>query len=109
MVRGVGHPPVAATLIGLCDRALADPRCPRARQARLLAQRACAFAELRDLRAADADSVAAMAAAAGTQDPATELEAIRARVAALPARSTVPSSCGWAPGPSSWLPRPASH
>ena len=85
VVRGVGHPPVAATLIGLCDRALADPRCPRARQARLLAQRACAFAELRDLRAADADSVAAMAAAAGTEDPATELEAIRARVAALPA------------------------
>ena len=89
VVRGVGHPPVAATLIGLCDRALANPRCPHARQARLLAQRACAFAELRDLRAADADSVAAMAAAmaaaAGTEDPATELEAIRARVAALPA------------------------
>ena len=85
VVRGVGHPPVAATLIGLCDRALAEPRAPRARQARLLAQRACAFAELRDLRAADADSVAAMAAAAGTEDPATELEAIRARVAALPA------------------------
>jgi DNA-binding CsgD family transcriptional regulator len=69
----------------LCDRALADPQCPRARQARLFAQRACAFAELRDLRAADADSVAAMAAASGTEDPATELEAIRARAAALPA------------------------
>lgn len=85
VVRGVAHPPVAAALIGLCDRALAEPRAPRTRQARLLAQRACAFAELRNLRAADADSVAAMAAAAGTEDPATELEAIRARVAALPA------------------------
>ena len=83
VVRGVGHPPVAATLIGLCDRGLADPGCPRARRAQLFAQRACAFAELRELRAADADSAAAMAAAAGTEDPATELEAIRARVAAL--------------------------
>jgi DNA-binding CsgD family transcriptional regulator len=82
VVRGVGDPSVVATLIGLCDRALAGPQCPRARRAQLLAQRACAFAELGDLRAADADSVAAMAAA-GTDDPATELEAIRARVAAL--------------------------
>ena len=83
VVRGVGDPSVVATLIGLCDRALAGPRCPRALRAQLLAQRACAFAELGDLPAADADSVAAMAAAAGTDDPATELESIRARVAAL--------------------------
>jgi DNA-binding CsgD family transcriptional regulator len=85
VVRGVAYPPIAVALIALCDRALAGPRAPRPRQARLLAQRACAFAELRNLRAADADSVAAMAAAAGTKDPAAELEAIRARVAALPA------------------------
>jgi DNA-binding CsgD family transcriptional regulator len=85
VVRGVGHPPFAATLIGLCDRALAGPCTPRARQARLFAQRACAFAELRDLRAADADSMAALATAAGTEDPAIELEAIRARVAAVTA------------------------
>jgi DNA-binding CsgD family transcriptional regulator len=83
VVRGVGDPSVVTTLIGLCDRALAGPQCPRARRAQLLAQRACAFAELGDVQAADADSVAAMAAAVGTDDPATELEAIRARVAAL--------------------------
>jgi ATP/maltotriose-dependent transcriptional regulator MalT len=83
VVRGVGDPSVVATVIGLCDRALAGPQCPRGRRAQLLAQRACAFAELGDLKAADADSAAAMAAAAGTDDPATELEAIRARIAAL--------------------------
>jgi DNA-binding CsgD family transcriptional regulator len=83
VVRGVGDPSIVATLIGLCDRALAQPQCPRARRAQLLAQRACAFAELGDLQAAEADSVAAIAAAAGIDDPATELEAIRARVAAL--------------------------
>jgi hypothetical protein len=85
VVRGIGHPAVAAAVIGLCDRALADPECPRARRAQLLAQRACALAEAGDLPAADTGSVAAMAAAAGTDDPAAELEAIRARVAALSA------------------------
>ena len=85
VVRGIGHPAVAAAVIGLCDRALADPECPRARRAQLLAQRACALAEAGDLPAADTGSVAAIAAAAGTDDPAAELEAIRARVAALSA------------------------
>ena len=40
VVRGIGHHQVAVTLLGLCDRALADPECPAARRARLLAQRA---------------------------------------------------------------------
>jgi DNA-binding CsgD family transcriptional regulator len=83
VVRGIGHEPVAATLLGLCDRALADPGCPIARRARLLAQRASARAELGDLEAADADSAVAMTAAAAADDPAAELDAIRARVAAL--------------------------
>jgi DNA-binding CsgD family transcriptional regulator len=85
VVRGIGHNPVAATLLGLCDRALADPDCPTARRARLLAQRASALAELGELEAADTDSAAAMTAAAAAGEPAAELDAIRARVAALPA------------------------
>ncbi len=85
VVRGVGHQPVAATLIGLCDRALADEHCPAARRARLLAQRAAALAELGDLTQAGAESAAAVAAAAASGDPVAELEAIRARVAALSA------------------------
>ncbi|HYB47115.1 MAG TPA: LuxR C-terminal-related transcriptional regulator [Streptosporangiaceae bacterium] len=82
VVRGIGHHPVAATLLGLCDRALADPGCPAARRARLLAQRASALAELGDMKAADADSAAAMTVAAAADDPVAELDAIRARVAA---------------------------
>jgi DNA-binding CsgD family transcriptional regulator len=101
VVRGVGHPPVALTLLGLCDRALADgdgpaapvdggaPAARRARllaqRARLLAQRASALAELGDLDAAAAGSAAAMTAAAAVGDPAAELDAIRSRVAALSA------------------------
>ena len=85
VVRGIGHHPVAATLLGLCDRALADPGCPAARRARLLAQRASALAELGDLEAADTDSAEAMTEAAAAGDPAAELDAIRARVAALAA------------------------
>ena len=85
VVRGIGHQPVAATLLGLCDRALADSGCTLARRARLLAQRASALAELGDLEAAALESAAAMTAAAATNDPAAELDAIRARVAALSA------------------------
>jgi DNA-binding NarL/FixJ family response regulator len=85
VVRGIGHPPVAVTLLGLCDRALADERCPAARRARLLAQRASALAELGDLEAAAGWSAQAMAAAVAAGDPAAELDAIRARVAALSA------------------------
>jgi predicted ATPase/DNA-binding CsgD family transcriptional regulator len=85
VVRGIGHQPVAATLLGLCDRALADSGCTPARRARLLAQRASALAELGDLEAAALESAAAMTAAAATNDPAAELDAIRARVAALSA------------------------
>jgi DNA-binding CsgD family transcriptional regulator/nucleoside-triphosphatase THEP1 len=85
VVRGIGHTPVAVTLLGLCDRALADDGCPPALRARLLAQRASALAELGDLEAAAAGSAAAMAAAAAVGDPAAELDAIRARVAALSA------------------------
>jgi DNA-binding CsgD family transcriptional regulator len=85
VVRGVGHRPVAATLLRLCDRALADEHCPAARRARLLAQRAAALAELGDLTQAGAESAAAVAAAAAAGDPVAELEAIRARVAALSA------------------------
>ena len=85
VVRGIGHHQVAVTLLGLCDRALADPDCPAARRARLLAQRASALAEVGDMEAADADSAAAMTMARGAGDPAAELDAIRARVAALSA------------------------
>jgi DNA-binding CsgD family transcriptional regulator len=85
VVRGIGHAPVAVTLLGLCDRALADDRCPAARRARLLAQRASALAELGDLEAAADGSAEAMAAAIAASDPAAELDAIRARVAALSA------------------------
>ena len=73
------------TLLGLCDRALADPDCPLARRARLLAQRASALAEIGDMESASADSAAAMTAAAAAGDPAAELDAIRARAAALSA------------------------
>jgi DNA-binding CsgD family transcriptional regulator len=83
VVRGVGYHPVAVTLLGLCDRALADPGCPAARRARLLAQRASALAELGDIEAADTDSAAAMTVAAASDDPVAELDAIRARVTAL--------------------------
>ncbi len=85
VVRGIGHHQVAVTLLGLCDRALADPDCPAARRARLLAQRASALAEVGDMEAADADSAAAMTMARASGDPAAELDAIRARVAALSA------------------------
>ena len=85
VVRGIGHAPVAMTLLGLCDRALADDGAPAARRARLLAQRASALAELGDLDAAAAGSATAMAAAAAAGDLAAELDAIRARVAALSA------------------------
>lgn len=85
VVRGIGHPQVATTLLRLCDQALAAPGCPEGTRARLLAQRASALAELEDLDAADADSAAAMTAAAASADPAAELDAIRARVAALSA------------------------
>jgi DNA-binding CsgD family transcriptional regulator len=83
VVRGVGHHPVAVSLIDLCDRALADELCPVATKSRLLAQRAEALAELGDLVAARAASRAASAAAAEANDPVAELDAIRARVAAL--------------------------
>ena len=47
VVRGIGHPDVANTLLRLSDRALAaGDRCPDAARARLLAQRASALAEL---------------------------------------------------------------
>jgi hypothetical protein len=85
VVRGIGHHQVAVTLLALCDRALADPDCPAARRARLLAQRASALAEVGDMEAADADSAAAMTTAGAAGDPAAELDAIRARVAALSA------------------------
>src|SRR5271166_3230142 len=85
VVRGIGHHQVAVTLLGLCDRALADPDCPAARRARLFAQRASALAEVGDMEAADADSAAAMTMARASGDPAAELDAIRARVAALSA------------------------
>jgi AAA ATPase domain len=85
VVRGIGHHQVAVTLLELCDRALADPDCPAARRARLLAQRASALAEIGDMEAADADSAAAMTMARASGDPAAELDAIRARVAALSA------------------------
>jgi len=85
VVRGIGHPPVALTLLGLCDRALADDSGPPARRARLLAQRAAALAELGDLEAAATGSAAALTMAAAAADPAAELDAIRARVAALSA------------------------
>jgi DNA-binding CsgD family transcriptional regulator len=84
VVRGIGDHAVAATLLGLCDRALADPGCPAARRARLLAQRASALAELGDVDAAATEAMAATAAAASAADPAAELDAIRARLAALP-------------------------
>ena len=85
VVRGIGHHQVAMTLLGLCDRALADPHCPAAPRARLFAQRASALAEVGDMEAADADSAAAMTMARASGDPAAELDAIRARVAALSA------------------------
>jgi len=85
VVHGVGHPAVATTLLDLCDRALADGECPPPRRARLLAQRAAALAELGDLDAADAGSRQAMTVAVAARDPAAELDAIRARVAALQA------------------------
>jgi DNA-binding CsgD family transcriptional regulator len=85
VVRGVGHHPVAATLIGLSDRALTDPLCPAATRARLLAQRATALAELGDLDGADTESAAAFATAEEARDPVAELDAIRARAAALSA------------------------
>src|SRR5271165_6878935 len=85
VVRGIGHHQVAVTLLGMCDRALADPDCPAARRARLLAQRASALAEIGDMEAADTDSAAAMTTARAAGDPAAELDAIRARVAALSA------------------------
>jgi DNA-binding CsgD family transcriptional regulator len=83
VVRGIGHTPVALKLLGLCDRALTDDGAPPVRRARLLAQRASALAELGDLEAATAGSAAAMTTAAAVGDPAAELDAIRARVAAL--------------------------
>ena len=85
VLRGVGHAAVATTLLGLCDRALAEGACPDGLRARLLAQRASALAELADLAAADTESAAAMAAAEAAGDPVGELDAIRARVAALAA------------------------
>ena len=85
VLRGVGHAAVAATLLGLCDRALAGGACPDGLRARLLAQRAAALAELADLAAADTESASAMAAAEAAGDPVAELDAIRARVAALAA------------------------
>ena len=85
VLRGVGHAAVATTLLGLCDRALAEGACPDGLRAQLLAQRAAALAELADLAAADTESAAAMAAAEAAGDPVAELEAIRARVAALAA------------------------
>ncbi len=85
VVRGVGHPAVATTLLSLCDRALATGGCPTPLRARLLAQRAAALAELGDLDAAGAQSAEAMAAAEAAADPVAELDAIRARAAALAA------------------------
>ena len=85
VVRGVGHPAVATTLVELCDRALAGGASSGALRARLLAQRAAALAELGDLPAAAAESAAAMAAAEEAGDPVAELDAIRARAAALAA------------------------
>jgi DNA-binding CsgD family transcriptional regulator len=85
VLRGVGHAAVATTLLDLCDRALAAGACPDGLRARLLAQRASALAELADLAAADTESAAAMAAAEAAGDPVAELDAIRARVAALAA------------------------
>jgi predicted ATPase len=86
VVRGVGHPDVANTLLRLSDRALAaGDRCPDAARARLLAQRASALAELGELAAADRESAAAMAVATTAGDPVAELDAVRARAAALSA------------------------
>lgn len=86
VVRGVGHPDVANTLLRLCDQALAaGDRCPVATRARLLAQRASALAELGELTAADRESAAAMTVATAAGDPVAELDAVRARAAALSA------------------------
>jgi DNA-binding CsgD family transcriptional regulator len=85
VVRGIGYPTVAATLLDLAGRALADPALSPALRARLLAQRASALAELGDRDAAAAESRAAMTEAAAAADPAAELDAIRARIAATAA------------------------
>jgi DNA-binding CsgD family transcriptional regulator len=85
VLRGVGHATVATTLLSLCDRALADGACADGLRARLLAQRASALAELADLAAADAGSAEALTAAEAAGDHVAELDAIRARVAALAA------------------------
>jgi DNA-binding CsgD family transcriptional regulator len=86
VVRGVGHPDVANKLLRLCDQALAvGDRCPDALRARLLAQRAAALAELGELAAAGTVSAAAMTLATAAGDPVAELDAVRARAAALPA------------------------
>ena len=85
VVRGVGHPPVALTLLGLCDRALAEPA------ARPRGGRGCSpsapppWLSSAIWKLPPPESAAAMAAAAAAGDPAAELDAIRARVAALSA------------------------
>ena len=110
VVRGIGHHQVAVTLLGLCDRALADPDCPAARRARLLAQRASALAEIGDMEAAGADSAAAMTAAPGGRRPGRGTRRHpRPGGRASRRRNTARSGCGWARGPSSWPPPPGSR
>ncbi len=83
VLRGVGHPPTAAVLAELCDRALRLGPHPPATVALLLAQQALAQSVLGRTEQARAGAVDALAAAVTCADPAALLLAVHARVDTL--------------------------
>ncbi len=78
VVLGVGHPRIATAQQRLIAEALRHVDLPNDLRGRLLAQRACAEAELEQMDEADLSSAEALTLLAGAA-PLDELEALRAR------------------------------
>lgn len=83
VLRGVGHPATAAVLVELSERALRRGPHPPATQARLLAQRALADAELGLREPARNGALQALEAAESCGDPRAVLAAVHAAVDTL--------------------------
>jgi DNA-binding CsgD family transcriptional regulator len=83
VLRGIGHPAVAAVLRDLCGRALRSGPHPAETVARLLAQQAMALAELGHAGPARSRALEALEAADACGDPAAVLAAVHARVDTL--------------------------
>ena len=110
VVRGIGHHQVAVTLLGLCERALADPDCPA--RAAGAAARPAGLGPGRSRRHGSRRRRLGGGHDRGPGRPVTRPRNSTPSAPGPPRsrrRNTARSGCGWAPGPSSWPPPPGSR